>query len=146
MKPWPHDSSDQLDTIKGWSQNSHRDFLMSPFPSAGCWQNPSSPRPKPNYRWRCTVWDEKLGDALMDGGLLQKKSKQVINMTIGMRQGSHTETQGWRWWVGTYVCYMRAFLWYKDTKVHKIKGGADESWKLQCVVKSFHRLSCAEVE
>lgn len=29
---WTCDSSDQLDTIKGWSQNSHGDFLMSPVP------------------------------------------------------------------------------------------------------------------
>lgn len=72
-------------------------------------------------------------------------------MTIGMRQGSHTETQGWRWWVGAlqrcaYGYYVCALLWYKDTKVDKIKGGADESWQLQCLVKSFHCASCAEVE
>lgn len=30
----------------------------------------------------------------MDGGLLQKQSKQVINMTMGTRMGSQTKTQG----------------------------------------------------
>lgn len=31
----------------------------------------------------------------MDGGLLQKQSKQVINMTMGTRMGSQTKTRGW---------------------------------------------------
>lgn len=30
----------------------------------------------------------------MDGRLLQKQSKQVINMTMGTRMGSQTKTQG----------------------------------------------------
>lgn len=46
--------------------------------------------------------DEKPGDALMDGGLLQKHSKQVINMTMGTRtevsnKDAGEEGGGWEW-------------------------------------------------
>lgn len=73
--------------------------------------------------------DEKPGDALMDGGLLQKQSKQVINMTMGTRTEVSNkdagEEGGGFGWVGVGDCGGR---WEKSCvlwRVVVVGGGAE---------------------
>lgn len=80
----------------------------------------------------------------MDGGLLQKQSKQVINMTMGTRTEVSNKDAGeegaWGWWgvgrVGGELC-REGGGWGvggRDTKVEKkCKKEAREQKTLMCV-------------
>lgn len=75
----------------------------------------------------------------MDGGLLQKQSKQVINMTMGTRMGSQTKTQGggggrgrWWWRGGECVCVVCVCEVQRHQSAEKIKRSWEKQKTLMC--------------